>query len=75
MVWIVTTGTQETDAIRFTITGTDVTTLNAGAKTTVTVKGEFIDVDKDGDGNSDTLTDAQKTTSISIITEATQKLS
>jgi len=69
------TGTKETDAIKFTITGTDVTTLNAGTKTTITVKGEFVDVDKDGDGNSDVLTDAQKSTTISIVTEATQKLS
>ena len=69
------TGTKDTDAIKFTITGTDVTTLNAGDKTTVTVKGEFVDVDKDKDGNSDTLTEAQKSTVISIITEATQKLS
>jgi hypothetical protein len=69
------TGTKDTDAIKFTITGTEVTALNAGGTTDIKVKAVFQDVDKDDDGNSDELTEAQKTTSISILTDATQKLS
>jgi len=69
------TGTKDTDAIKFTITGHDVTTLEAGDTTEIKVTATYQDVDKDDDGNSDDLTEAQTKTSISILTDASQKLS